>query len=225
MLDQFSLPPAARILELGCGTAALWVSNRGRIPSGWAIVLSDLSAGMLGEARTNLARAGRPFRFIRCAAQSIPSRDGSLDAVVANHMLYHVPDRRVALAEIRRVLRPGGILYASTISRPHMRELDDLARRFFGVAAMTGISDRFGLENGRDQLAAFFEQVELRRYQDSLEITESEPIVAYLLSMRSGERATAEQVAALRSYLEGELRTHGAIRVFKDSGLFIAHRR
>src|SRR5208282_921137 len=126
-------------------------------PGGWAIALSDLSAGMLGEACANLADAGRPFRFIRCAAQSIPSPDGTFDAVVANHMLYHVPDRRVALAEIRRVLRPGGILYGSTISRPHMRELDDLARRFFGVAAMTDISQRFGLENGRDQLAAFFE--------------------------------------------------------------------
>lgn len=108
IFDHFDLPAGAHILELGCGSGQLWLKNLDRIPSGWSITLSDFSPGMLEEARGNLSQSGHPFAFQVIDAQSIPIEDESFDAVIANHMLYHVPDRAVALAEVRRVLRPGG---------------------------------------------------------------------------------------------------------------------
>ncbi len=94
------------------------------------IALSDFSPGMIEEAQHNLADAGRPFAFERIDAQAIPFADASFDMVIANHMLYHVPDRPQALAEIRRVLRPGGRLYAATGGANHLREIGELVQRF-----------------------------------------------------------------------------------------------
>ena len=100
-----SLPADARILELGCGSGLLWKSSIDRIPAGWKITLSDLSPGMLDAAWRNLVVTGRTFQFKEIDAQSIPFEDETFDAVIANHMLYHVPDRGKALAEIKRVLK------------------------------------------------------------------------------------------------------------------------
>ncbi len=64
-----------------------------RIPSTWDITLSDLSSGMLDSAWRNLVVTGRNYKFKEIDAQEIPFEDETFDAVIANHMLYHVPDR------------------------------------------------------------------------------------------------------------------------------------
>src|SRR5262245_12594170 len=107
VFDRLRLPSECRVLEIGCGTGALWQENATRIPEGWEILLSDLSPGMLEQSRLNLRDAARSFWTVAADAQALPCPDAAFDAVLANHMLYHVPDRPQALAEIRRVLRPG----------------------------------------------------------------------------------------------------------------------
>src|SRR5258706_10720793 len=107
VFDQLKASPQSRVLELGCGPGRLWSENAARIPPGWEITLSDFSPGMIAEAQRNLASAGHSFAFERVDAQSIPFADASFDMVIANHMLYHVPGRPEALAEIPRVLRSG----------------------------------------------------------------------------------------------------------------------
>ena len=104
------LPENARILELGAGVGWLWLRNRQRIPKGWNITISDFSAGMVAEQQTNLSRLPRPFQFEVIDIQNIDLPDQTFDAVIANHMRYHVPDRPKAIAEMRRVLKPGGTL-------------------------------------------------------------------------------------------------------------------
>ena len=130
MFDQFQLPPNARILELGCGSGALWLRNLERIPAGWDITLSDFSAGMVEDARRKLEGSTHPFTFQQMDAQSIPLPDASVDAVIANHMLYHVPDRNKAFSEVRRVLKPTGTFYAATNGLHHLREISQLQQRF-----------------------------------------------------------------------------------------------
>ncbi len=123
------LPEDAKILELGCGPGYLWKENVSRIPAGWNITLSDLSSGMLDAAWRNLVVTGRAFQFKEIDAQSIPFEDETFDAVIANHMLYHVPDRPKAIAEIKRVLKPGGRLIATTVGENHMNEIMDWFRQ------------------------------------------------------------------------------------------------
>jgi hypothetical protein len=88
-------------------------------------------------------------------------------------MLYHLDDRPAAFAEIRRVLRTGGTLYASTMGRAHMRELREIAGRIFGPSRVTSASERFGVETGYDQLKSAFGSAEVRPYRSSMHATES----------------------------------------------------
>jgi 2-polyprenyl-3-methyl-5-hydroxy-6-metoxy-1,4-benzoquinol methylase len=96
LLDQIRIAEDARVLELGCGTGILWRGSV-EVPRGWRVILTDMSGGMLHETRAHLARLGRAVTYMQADAQSIPFRDESFDAVIANHMLYHVPDIARAL--------------------------------------------------------------------------------------------------------------------------------
>lgn len=222
VFDQYDLPESCRILELGCGPAEIWRKNQQRIPQGWQITLSDFSAGMLAQARQNLADT-RPFDFRVVDAQSIPFDDALFDAVIANHMLYHVPDRPRALREIRRVLKPGGQFFATTNGEKNMVELMELPARFDPEHAVDSfaMTNEFTLESGLGQLQAIFDQVSMRRYPDSLRLTEAAPIVAYIQStVRFG--STIRQADFL-AFVEQELeRNHGVIAVTKDGGILIA---
>jgi ubiquinone/menaquinone biosynthesis C-methylase UbiE len=225
VFDQLNLPPESHILQLGGGTGLLWLENLNRVPRGWDITLSDLSPGMLQEAQRNLHDRQRHFEFAVIDAEAVPFEDASFDTVIANHMLYHVPDRTRALLEIRRVLRPGGRFYASTIGQSHLRELDELVHRFDPSADPWGadFADSFLLENGLDQLSEWFSSVTLYRYEDDLVITEARPLVAYVLS-GAAESVLADRELEFIEFVEQELALHDAIYVTKDSGMFEAFR-
>ncbi len=227
IFDQLDLPPQCRILELGCGPGDLWRENLARLPTGWHIALTDLSAGMVQQARQRLGGNDGHFAFGVADAQAIPLPDESLEAVIANHMLYHVPDVSRALAEAQRVLKPGGRFYASTIGQAHMAGLHALVSRFAPQAGPWGGSPprSFLLENGGELLAGYFEGVTLQRYQDALLITEAGPLVAYVQSMIDGPLPGGASLEALAAFVEREIAARGAIRIAKDSGLFAAHRK
>src|SRR5204863_292893 len=89
--------------------------------------------------------------------QALPFADGEFDLVVAAWMLYHVPDLDRGLAEIARVLRPGGVLVAATNSLQHMEELWALAQRDRPAHART-----FRSENGDAALRRHFAKVARR---------------------------------------------------------------
>ena len=220
VFDHLSLPPQARVLELGCGRGTLWERNAERIPKDWRVLMSDFTQGMVRDARDVLRKDLDPFTFIVSEAESIPVADDSFDAVIANHMLYHV-DRPLVFAEIRRVLKPDGQLYASANGLGHMRELGDLVgefssdhRREFGGA------QAFGLENGRDQLAEYFDQVDIHRYDDSLVVTDGEALVRWAESW-APEVFAVDQLPDLYAHLSNTTGDNG-LHVGKDSGVFIA---
>ncbi|RPJ48759.1 MAG: class I SAM-dependent methyltransferase [Chloroflexi bacterium] len=223
VFDQYQCPPHCQALELGCGMGDTWKANLARIPADCQVILSDFSSGMVEQAQRNLESSG-PFAFEVIDAQSIPYETGRFDVVIANHMLYHVPDRPRALAEIHRVLKPGGRFYATTIGERHMHEMLELPHRFDpgNVVDHLGVTGEFSLESGEPQLRTFFASVRLCRYPDSLHITESAPLVDYIFSTFEFNKP-AEQRAAFETFVAEEMqRRGGAFDVTKDSGMFIS---
>ncbi|MGH2599449.1 MAG: class I SAM-dependent methyltransferase, partial [Dehalococcoidia bacterium] len=138
--------------------------------------------------------------------------------------LYHVPDPRRALAEVRRVLRPDGTLCAATNGRNHIRELDAAVELVVSAGTFQSPARTFGLENGAAALAPWFEPVALRRFENALVVTEVEPLVAYVASYRA-EARSAEARSALQRLWEGELAMEGAVRVTAETGMFVARAR
>jgi SAM-dependent methyltransferase len=220
-LDQLDVPANARILEAGAGSGALWQEVAERIPPGWQITLTDLSAGMLATAERNLAPI-RPFTFVQADAQEIPFPHETFDAVLANHMLYHVPDRPRALAEFQRVLKPGGHLYAATNGPGHLKELRDLLAAYVEQMPLKG-GIGFGLDDGAEQLAPYFEHIELHRYHDAFHVTEAEPLRAYIRSMSDQWPIPVERRAMLDRRID-EMIPEGPIHIGKEAGMFTARR-
>jgi len=215
-------PEGAVILELGCGPGYLWRHCADRIPAGWRITLSDLSPGMVDAAWRNLVVTGRNFKFEQIDAQSIPYPEEYFDAVIANHMLYHVPDRPKAIGEMARVLKRGGHLIATTVGQNHLFEMSEWLRFVHLEKSFEEFSRSFTLENGLDQLKSFFSNVTMIRYEDNLQVTEVEPIMAYIRSSIRASELAEDAVLKIRNDLETELKEKGKIFIRKDSGLFEA---
>ena len=216
------LPADSKILELGCGSAEMWKECASRIPSGWAITLTDLSDGMLDAAWRNLVPLGRGFKFEQMDAQSIPYADKKFDAVIANHMLYHVPDREKALAEIKRVLKDNGRLITTTVGNTHMQEMYQWLRFVNTNKRSDMFSNPFTLENGYRQLQNAFSQVKKLQYADNLQVTEIDPLIAYIRSSIGAADLSEEKLRDLRKELSTTLQQEGKIFITKDSGLFEA---
>lgn len=231
VFDQLEAPAQAQLLEIGCGPASLWVENGDRIPPGWALTLTDQSAGMIAQAQANLASVDHPFCFEQVDAQAIPFADATFDAVIANHMLYHVPDLPRALGEIRRILKPSGRLYAATNGKAHMAELRALIQQFdpaLDYMASAAPPERFfSLENGTDHLTPWFQSVELRRYVDGLAVTDATALVDYVFSMTTftGQQFSdpAEARTAFTAHTAAQMAHQGgSFAIQKATGLFIA---
>ncbi len=221
LFDHFNIPAGAHILELGSGSALLWKNNLERIPADWQIRLSDLSPGMQSEASKNVGDA-TAFTFEVVDAQAIPFDAETFDTVIANHMLYHVPDQGRALAEIRRVLKPDGRFYAATNGENHLHEIDEFLMKVVPATADKYAPSNFTLENGSELLEHYFSHVEFYRFESDLRITEVEPLIDYMRSTRVGALLVDDKLDELRTLLRQEMAQHEAIFVTKFTGLFEA---
>lgn len=215
------LPGDARILELGCGRGDLWVENRDRIPLDWEITLSDLSPGMIEEAGSNLRGSGGQFDYEVIDAQSIPYSEATFDGVVANHMLYHVPDRAKGIAEIHRVLKPGGLLFAATNGRDNMSALWDMLDTAIR-AEFDRVESRFRLEDGERELREVFPKVTVDRYPDALHVTDVGPVIDYMNS--TGRELNDLQASEIRRRIQDRIDCDGKFVIPKTSGILTARK-
>jgi SAM-dependent methyltransferase len=158
-----------RLLEVGGGQGEL--AERMQRELGSQVTFLDLSPRMveLARARGIDAREGD--------VQELPFDDASFDTVVAAWMLYHVPDVDRALAEIARVLEPGGALIAVTNSVDHLAEFREL------VGYREDLSHTFSRENGEEFLRRHFAKVERFDADVEVAVDSRDRLVAYRESM------------------------------------------
>lgn len=227
--DQIELPEKASILELGCGDGTLWKKNFNKIPIDLDITLTDFSQGMIKDAKKNLGTKSKRFKFEQVDVQNIPFEDCNFDVVIANHMLYHVIDKEKSFKEIQRVLKPNGYFYASTIGKNHMKEMRDIIKKFNSeniTSESWNETESFQLENGFKQVSKYFKEVKLKRYSDSLNVTNPMPLLDYIFSMPGNTKDffTELKLQQLINFLENEITNLGGIYITKDTGFFQARK-
>jgi len=108
VLDALTLPPGGAVLDAGCGTGALAEAIAARDPAA-RITGVDASEPFLAEARRRMP--GASFRHGDVTALDLP--DAAFDAALSLLVLQFVPDRTAAVAEMARVVRPGGLVAAA----------------------------------------------------------------------------------------------------------------
>ena len=220
LFEKIDFSKVNRLLELGCGNGKLWQENKIDLRNR-EIFLSDISDGMVDEVRNKL---GSNFNCIVVNAEKIPFKDAYFDTIIANHVLFYLNDLNQGLKEIDRVLRPNGIFYCSTYGKEHMKEITEIVQNFDSRINLSNHSlyDIFGLENGEVILKKYFSNVQRLEYPDSLEITESKPLIDYIMSCHGNQNEIlAPRLAEFKEYIEDILKASGKIVVTKQAGLFV----
>ena len=224
LFSNLHLKSGMKVLELGAGNGALWSQNIDKVPAGVNIILSDISEGMLADAKNEIGDKPE-FQYAVIDAQKIPFADNTFDLVIANHMLFYCDDISKALSEIRRVLKPGASLVCSTYSKRHMREITDLVQSFNSniVLSSTNLYERFGLDNGKQILSKFFSDVTCKKYHDAIEIPEATPIISYILSCHGNQNEILlNHYQEFKQYVEQKV--SGGFSITKDAGFFAARK-
>lgn len=222
--EQCQIRPGMQVLELGCGNGALWAENMSRLPDRISVTLSDISDGMLRDARRTIGGQDPRFSFAAFDCHSIPYADASFDLVIANHVLFYCSDLDRVFREVRRVLRPDGVFLCSTYGASHMREISSLVQEFDSriVLSAEKLYEHFGLENGAALLAPYFAPVRCLCYEDAIELDRAEPLIEYILSCHGNQnQLLLERYKDFRTFTEH--RTRHGFHITKAAGLFLCH--
>ena len=222
------------VLEIGCGNGALWRENLKKIPEDLHIVLSDVSLGMINDAENSLKKAAgksaklnslleNNFEFMEFDSNIIPFEDESVDIVIANHMLFYFDKPDKVLSEVKRVIKKGGFLFASTYGSRHMKEITDLVKEFDDRIALAAkdLYLIFGLDNGEKILKKYFTNIEKNLYDDYLYVDKAEPLLEYIMSCHGNQRRyIPDKYKEFKAFVEKK--TKKGFKITKESGYFKA---
>lgn len=216
--------PSMNVLELGCGNGALWAENLQKLPSPITITLSDISEGMLRDARRNIGQEDSRFLFQCFDCHQIPFPPQSFDLVIANHLLFYCQDISQVCQEIARVLKPKGRFLCSTYGTKHMKEISNLVQEFDSriVLAADNLYEHFGLENGKNILEKHFSSVECIQFKDEIFLDQPEPLIQYILSCHGNQnQILLDRYKDFRIFVEKK--TRKGFHITKDAGIFLCY--
>lgn len=217
--EQYQFFDGCQILELGCGNGSIWDGHIDSIGTGSNLILSDFSEGMVKETEERFPNFPN-VSFRRIDIQQIPYPNESFDFVIANMMLYHVPNLNQALTEVARVLKPNGFFYSATFGENGIQRYLMNTLQEYGYHQNRNHS--FTLQNGKDILFKYFKHVVKREYPDALEITDTNDWIDYIYSMTSLCNITENDRKNLYALFEKQKDSRGVIRIPKEYGLFLS---
>lgn len=225
VMDRLPLKPGDRVLDIGCGPAWFWAGSEGHFPKGLHLTLADQSEGMVAEATERCAPLGlASVTGQQADAAAMPFADGSFDVVVAMHMLYHVADQAKAVAEMHRVLKPGGTLAVTNNGADNLKQLYALTT-VFGSPPVDPAAVAFGHERADSLLRAQFGNVTRADCPGGLHVTDPEVVLLALTSYPPGDGASDEQLAAFSDAINAAFAAGGgALDVQKDVALYLSRK-
>jgi SAM-dependent methyltransferase len=216
VLDLAALHGDETVADVGCGNGAYLAELAGRKHAG-PVLGVDLSVGMLQVSRPRAPQA----HLIAGDAAALPLRDGVSDVTLAMHMLYHVPEPRAAVWELRRITRPGGRVLVVLNGQDHLRELRDLISAALRdrKAATPSPGERLRLDDGRDLLASEFTSVVRHDLTGELLVPGPGPVEDYVRSIVIAQ--DLPDPASFAAAVGRLVPTTGPFRVRTHSGCFI----
>ncbi|MBY0439867.1 MAG: bifunctional demethylmenaquinone methyltransferase/2-methoxy-6-polyprenyl-1,4-benzoquinol methylase UbiE [Burkholderiales bacterium] len=116
-IDQSGARPGQRVLDIAGGTGDLARAFQDRVGPTGTVLLTDINASMLARGRDRMLDEGRVIEVARCDAEHLPFPDRTFDIVSVAFGLRNMTHKDVALAEMFRVLRPGGRLLVLEFSK------------------------------------------------------------------------------------------------------------
>ncbi|MDE6241635.1 MAG: class I SAM-dependent methyltransferase [Anaeroplasmataceae bacterium] len=217
IVSYYQITEGMRILELGCGTGEMWKNQISLLNQCSELVLTDISEGMIETARKNTGNLEH-VTYQVVDIQDIPFKSNSFDIVIANMMLYHVPDMKKGLSEVKRVLKEGGRFYCATYGEHGIVQyIADLLKPY---GAEDSTNKNFTLQNGKQILAQYFSSIEKKEYIDSLEVTNIEDMLDYISSLSSMSSISKIEKNVIKKVLEQNM-VDGVLKVPKEYGMFI----
>ncbi|NDJ62616.1 MAG: methyltransferase domain-containing protein [Chloroflexi bacterium] len=227
VLDRIEWRGDEVVLDVGAGTGTYYDSLRTRWPD-VKYYGFDKSAGILKTHRA-------PATLAVADAEHLPFPDETFDVVMANHVLYHVPNIEQAISECRRVLKPDGLLVTATNSQHTMPEFQALFRRALILLSAPGHvynqvpNNPFSLESGVPLLARQFYAVVRHDLPSAFVFPSIEPVMDYLQSWRSmrepelpGDIKWDELMVVVQDQIDRVMNHFGELIVNKISGVLIA---
>lgn len=222
LYDKYEFKENISILEIGCGNGKHWEGRIEKLPKDTKLILSDFLDGMLDLVKQKYS-SYQNVSFEKIDIQSIPFEDESFDVVIANHMLFHVPDLDKGLSEVKRVLKTGGYFYSATDGNGGMRPfLHEAIKQFDKENEAFTEKLPFNLQNGKEILSKYFSSVERYDYENTLAITKTEDLIEWLKSTKSISGFSEENLINLYNYFENIRVQNGAINIPRETGVFIS---
>lgn len=217
IFSNYDISPNMEILELGCGTGELWKSKLPLSINGVKIILTDFSEGMVSAVRENFKDCAN-VSYDTVNIENIPYEDGRFDRVVANMMLYHVPDIDRGLSEVKQVMADDGYFYCATYGE------NGIIPYIAGLLKEYGVTDNancnFTLQNGESILRKYFSYVKRLDYEDALAVTDIDDILDYIYSMSGILSVARLDRSTVKEVLEKNME-NGVLKIPKEYGMFI----
>ena len=218
IVSNYKIEKGMKILELGCGTGDMWKNRDTLIGDCSKLILTDFSDAMVATTKENVGNYEN-LEYKVLDIQDIPYEDDTFDIVIANMMLYHVPNIEKGLSEVRRVLKSGGRFYCATFGEHGIIEYLSKILSTYGVEDNT--NKNFTLQNGYDILSKTFSKVEKLEYIDSLAVTNVDDMVDYIYSLSGMTSLNSVPKELIRDILL-ENTVNGVLNVPKEYGMFIS---
>lgn len=157
LVGALAVEPGSAALDVGTGPGTVARVLATCVGSRGSVVAVDINAAMLMLATGKPPLAGTaPIEYVECAAASLPLADGGLDVITGQQVLQFVPDRAATLAEMRRVLRPGGrlglVTWAGLDDNPLFEALHEAVHDVLGPLTAAAFSEPWSLA-GRETVA------------------------------------------------------------------------
>lgn len=220
LFSHYDFSSGNKILELGCGTGDLWKSKLHLLDRSTLLTLTDLSENMVHATKNTLGDQNN-ISYAVVNIEEIPYNNNCFDQVIANMMLYHVPDLNRGLSEVNRVLKKDGYFYCATYGENGIMPFIAGLLKDYGIADTT--NKNFTLQNGNSILGKHFSEIRRLDYEDSLAVTDINDILDYICSLSDLTSIAKLGRDTLKTVLEREM-VNGILNIPKEYGMFICRK-